>query len=81
MAALIVLNEINVSGNSNEDALLMKADQIRATWGRLKRRELDLWGSLQLHFTSINETKCVFGIDNNTPKGSITLQDALRWVS
>lgn len=39
-AALIVLNEIMVSRNPNEDALLMKADQIRATRGRLKRREL-----------------------------------------
>ena len=39
-AALIVLNEINVSRNPNEDALVMKADQIREMRGRLKRREL-----------------------------------------
>lgn len=40
-AALIVLNEINVSTNANKDALLMKADQIGATRGRLKRRVLN----------------------------------------
>lgn len=39
--ALIVLNEINVSRNANKDALLMKADQIGATRGRLKRRKLN----------------------------------------
>ena len=38
---MIVLNEINVSRNSNEDALVMKADQIREMRGRLKRRELE----------------------------------------
>lgn len=39
-AALIVRNEINVSRNPNEAALLMKADQIRAMRLRLERREI-----------------------------------------
>lgn len=34
---MIVLNEINVSRNPNEAAMLMKANLIRAMWGELKR--------------------------------------------
>lgn len=76
---MIVLNEINVSRNSNEDAPVMKADQIREMRGRLKRRELEggkSWGrkerveKMRFGFcSSVYEPKiCVFGVDNNKPR-------------
>lgn len=84
-AALIVLNEINVSRNANKDALLMKADQIGATQGRLKRRELnwERWvrnkrmdAKIYIFFFSsivvfANEPNYVLGIDQKISQTKI----------
>lgn len=91
LAALILLNEINVSRNSNKGALLMKADQIIAMRGRLKRRELRRKSRVRKK-KRVGLRNCIVVLPMNQKYvylaliiihqcARVTLQDATSWLS